>query len=465
MRLSAISLGVAVDAGALGAVDRRHATDAERLVDDIGPERLAGCHRGPWYVISACSAGLSCSLSRVGRRSHLRRGPNTRSTRSTRFTESRTQPVPHRSTSRTSTLRRSTSSTRPPRRGALEQLGDRAPAARVALRAARLAHHRGDDADAARAGRTRARAPADEPSVARTSSRALGAELAEPPVDPNVVAVLLPLSRPLRRDRHRAARRDRARAADGTSGCSSTRAASPRARRPPSIPPSSAGAIAILGPSGTREAIAAARAAALHDIPIALLAPADGADPSAGVFRLVDSPGRRRPRGRRSSRRPTTSRRSAVFAPRDDVGQEAADAFVAEAQRRGLSRHRRRAPYDPTGGDLEPDVKQFLNLVPAKNPRLAEHLAHGGKKGVEDVLARHPVLAALHPRSLRSRRARRGVPAVLQRRAAHAASSPMPRSSRASTAVTCRRSCSSSAAPAGTIRRCRCAAAMRCRAR
>src|SRR5690349_16246175 len=33
-------------------------------------------------------------------------------------------------------------------KGALDQLGDRAPAARVALRAARLAHHRGDDADA-----------------------------------------------------------------------------------------------------------------------------------------------------------------------------------------------------------------------------------------------------------------------------------------------------------------------------
>src|SRR5262249_13038713 len=33
-------------------------------------------------------------------------------------------------------------------RGVLDQLGDRKPAARVALRAARLAHHRGDDADA-----------------------------------------------------------------------------------------------------------------------------------------------------------------------------------------------------------------------------------------------------------------------------------------------------------------------------
>jgi ABC-type branched-subunit amino acid transport system substrate-binding protein len=69
----------------------------------------------------------------------------------------------------------------------------------------------------------------------------------------------------------------------------------------------------------------------------------------------------------------------AVFAPRDDVGQEAANAFVTEARRRGLQ-VTGQGTYDPTGGDLEPDVKQFLNLVPAKNPRLAEHLAHGGKK-------------------------------------------------------------------------------------
>src|SRR5690606_25372857 len=33
-------------------------------------------------------------------------------------------------------------------RAVLDQLGDRRPAARVALRAARLAHHRGDDAEA-----------------------------------------------------------------------------------------------------------------------------------------------------------------------------------------------------------------------------------------------------------------------------------------------------------------------------
>jgi len=140
------------------------------------------------------------------------------------------------------------------------------------------------------------------------------------------------------------------------------------------------GAIAILGPAGEREAIAAARAAAVHGIPIGLLAPSDGADPSAGVYRLVESPadeGRAVARIAADENFPTV----AVFAPRDDVGAESAAAFVDEAKRLGLSINKQ-GSYDPTGGNLEPDVKDFLDLVPARNPRLAEHLArYGTKKG------------------------------------------------------------------------------------
>ena len=77
-------------------------------------------------------------------------------------------------------------------KGTLDALGDQAPAARVALRAARLAHHQGDDADA-RALVARAASAADEKDVHRALA-ALAVELAEPPVDPAVVAVLLPLS-------------------------------------------------------------------------------------------------------------------------------------------------------------------------------------------------------------------------------------------------------------------------------
>jgi ABC-type branched-subunit amino acid transport system substrate-binding protein len=130
---------------------------------------------------------------------------------------------------------------------------------------------------------------------------------------------------------------------------------------------------------GTKEAIAAARAASLRGIPIALLAPADGADPSAGVFRVVGSPGdeaRAVAKLAQADNFPTVG----VFAPRDDIGQDAVDAFVAEAQKVGV-RVTAVGTYDPTGGNLEPDVKRFLNLVPAKNPELAAHLRKHPKDG------------------------------------------------------------------------------------
>src|SRR6267142_1801645 len=75
---------------------------------------------------------------------------------------------------------------------ALARTGDRAPAAALALRAARLAHHRGDDAEA-RAYLARAASAQDEPRV-HGALGVLAAELAIAPVDPVVVAVLLPLS-------------------------------------------------------------------------------------------------------------------------------------------------------------------------------------------------------------------------------------------------------------------------------
>src|SRR5262249_28862394 len=131
------------------------------------------------------------------------------------------------------------------------------------------------------------------------------------------------------------------------------------------------GAVGILGPVGQREALAAARTAALRGLPIALLAPADGADPSAGVFRAVASPadeGRAVARLAAQDSFPTVG----VLAPRDDVGRDAAEAFVAEAARLGLQ-VTAQGSYDPTGGDVEPDVRAFLGLIPAHNPRLPAH--------------------------------------------------------------------------------------------
>jgi ABC-type branched-subunit amino acid transport system substrate-binding protein len=131
---------------------------------------------------------------------------------------------------------------------------------------------------------------------------------------------------------------------------------------------------------GQREAIAAARAATLRGVPIALLAPGDGADASAGVFRAVASAG---DEGRAVAQLaaqdgyPTV----AVLAPRDDVGRDAAEAFAVEAARLGLQMTAQ-GSYDPTGGDVEADVRAFLGLVPARNPRLAAHLARHGKAGL-----------------------------------------------------------------------------------
>jgi ABC-type branched-subunit amino acid transport system substrate-binding protein len=139
------------------------------------------------------------------------------------------------------------------------------------------------------------------------------------------------------------------------------------------------GAIAILGPVGEHEALAAARRAAERAIPIALLAPGDGADPSSGVFRLVTSPAaeaRMAADFAAQESYPTV----AVLAPRDDVGDAMAEAFRAEAVSRGLA-VTADGRYDPTASNLEPDVKAFLGLDPATNEKLAAWLHRHGRKG------------------------------------------------------------------------------------
>jgi ABC-type branched-subunit amino acid transport system substrate-binding protein len=262
-------------------------------------------------------------------------------------------------------------------RTALDALGDRAPAGTLALRLARLAHHRGDEQEA-RAWLARAATAADEAEV-HAAAAALAHELVVPVVDRAAIAVLLPLSGSygglggeLRAAIELAPAGgtrwifvDTKGTAEGAAAAAETAAGK--------------GVIGMIGPVGQRETIAAARVAARYGVPIGLLAPGDGADPAAGVFRLVASPGdeaRAVARLAAEDSFPTV----AVFAPRDDVGREASEAFVAEAGRLGL-RVMAQGSYDPTGGDVEPDVKTFLGLVPAQNPRLAAHLARHGRAG------------------------------------------------------------------------------------
>jgi hypothetical protein len=73
--------------------------------------------------------------------------------------------------------------------------------------------------------------------------------------------------------------------------------------------------------------------------------------------------------------------RLAILAPRDEQGSAEVDAFGAAARAAG-AQVVAAGLYDPTAGDLEPDVKAFLGLDPRRNPRLARHLArHGVKQG------------------------------------------------------------------------------------
>jgi ABC-type branched-subunit amino acid transport system substrate-binding protein len=261
-------------------------------------------------------------------------------------------------------------------RTALDQLADAAPAARLALRGARLAHHRGDDASA-RAFVARAAAAADRASVARELDL-LGKQVVAPFVDGKTIAVLLPLSGRFSAIGFELKAAIQLAPAEGTRWLFLDTKGEPDTAALAVEQAFAKGAIAILGPVGEREAIAAARAASLRGVPIALLAPADGADPSAGVFRVVESPadeGRAVARVAEADSFATVG----VFAPRDDVGQEAAAAFAAEARKRGLL-VTGNGTYDPTGGNLEPDIRAFLNLVPATNPRFAEHARRVGPK-------------------------------------------------------------------------------------
>jgi ABC-type branched-subunit amino acid transport system substrate-binding protein len=261
-------------------------------------------------------------------------------------------------------------------RAALDKLADAAPAARLALRGARLAHHEGDDASA-RAFVARAATAADRASVA-SELDALAKQVAAPFVDRKTIAVLLPLSGRFSAIGFELKAAIQLAPAEGTSWLFLDTKGEPDAAVAAVEQAYTKGAIAILGPVGEREAIVAARAAALRGVPIALLAPADGADPNAGVFRVVESPA---DEGRTVARVAAEDSFASVgvLAPRDDVGQEAAAAFVAEATKLGLFVTANGA-YDPTGGNLEPDIKAFLNLVPATNPRFAEHARRVGQK-------------------------------------------------------------------------------------
>lgn len=254
----------------------------------------------------------------------------------------------------------------------------RAPIGAVATRLAALALHRGDTA-AATHWLEVARAAPDREDLAAVLD-GIGAQLAtSAPVDKNLIAVLLPLTG---RFASIGAELKLAIELAPTSGArrifldtqgdpAGAVAAVDRAL--------AQGAVAVLGPVGVREADAAARRAAERGLPIALLAPGDGADAEAGVFRVVGSP---EAEARAAAAMAVTlgTPTAGVLAPRDDVGIAASEAFTVAAEAAGIQ-VTAKGLYDPTATDLEPDMKDFLGLDPAINGRLAAHLRKFGKKG------------------------------------------------------------------------------------
>jgi branched-chain amino acid transport system substrate-binding protein len=133
-------------------------------------------------------------------------------------------------------------------------------------------------------------------------------------------------------------------------------------------------ALAVVGPIGQRESAAAAARAVELGLPIALLAPAKGGGaPDVGVFRLwasaYDLAG--------AAARAAVARgynALAVFAPRDEQGREESAGFRDAARAEG-AQVVAYGTYDPSTAHLEQDVKRLLNLDPARNPRLRQHLA------------------------------------------------------------------------------------------
>ncbi|MEM9491487.1 MAG: ABC transporter substrate-binding protein, partial [Myxococcota bacterium] len=74
--------------------------------------------------------------------------------------------------------------------------------------------------------------------------------------------------------------------------------------------------------------------------------------------------------------------RVAVLAPRDEDGELAAAVFARAATALGAEVVGR-GFYEPTGTAVEPDIRRFLGLDPARNPRLRRHLRRYGRTGIK----------------------------------------------------------------------------------
>jgi Periplasmic binding protein len=278
------------------------------------------------------------------------------------------------------------------------------PAAHVALRLARVAAHLGQEREAtAWLARVEDAAAGPDQAWMQGEIRALraalpGARATGRRVDPALIAVLLPLSGrhallggemraaiELAATDHRGAAAADAAGADAGAKLVFLDTAGDPARAVQAVEDAvGQGAVAILGPVGQQTAVAAAGRAAELGVPIALLAPADDAEPAAdagaGVFRLWSSAAWEAAEAARLAVE-LGHTRLAVLAPRDEHGALAAAVFATRAAALGAEIVAR-GSYDPTGSELEPDLRAFLGLDPLTNERLRQHLRrHGRQQG------------------------------------------------------------------------------------
>ncbi len=259
------------------------------------------------------------------------------------------------------------------------------PAAEVALRLALMARHGGQD-DAALEWAARVKGP-----LAQRAGEVAAEIRARRAVELKTVAVLLPLSGPYERvGREIETAVELAGRRDGEAKLVFVDTAGTEEGAITAVEAAvyTHHALAILGPVGQRESRAAAGRAVELGIPIALLAPgAGGGAVDAGVFRLWPSGSSVAAEAAKAAvERGYDS--LAVLSPRDEYGWAQRRAFEQAAVAAG-ARVVALGEYDPTATDLEPDIKAFLGLDPAKNARLRKHLRkhpkHGWKTFSPDV--------------------------------------------------------------------------------
>ncbi len=261
-----------------------------------------------------------------------------------------------------------------------------AASAIVDLRLALVARHRGD-----RAATRRHMLRANHADFLRVALDDLRMSLEVDKVDPQLLAVLLPMSGP-----HAAIGEElwagMSLAMDPESSAKvsvfdtqGTEAGAVKAVQEAV----KSGALLALGPAGRLESRAAAGAASASELPIALMAPeARAADAEADVFRMALSPSFEAEQAAIVAVE-LGYRLLAVMTPRDELGRSQTRAFIKTAKAAGAEVVSV-GSYDPSGANLEQDFKKFLSLEVTVNRRYRQHLRTYGRKSWKSFT---PILA------------------------------------------------------------------------